>query len=183
MLQVSQSSNFFIFLNIYGIPKWEYWRFLIFEENKSYHVFCLHWHSFILAEKSNSIYIYFIVKLKHSLFEKSNIQNMKYWYTIVLYKHFSYWKYWNAAFHLNLQNVLNQQINVNIVQCINKIKLLYSVFNKCVQRKCICILFISIYMYCKCGYFPWEKISWKCWQELSCGVNFHDTSPFSVIVI
>ena len=72
-------------------------------------------------------------------------------------------------------------MNVNIVQCIDKIKLLYSVFNKCVQRKYICSLFISIFMYCKCGYFHWEKISWKCLQELSHWGNCHDTSLFSVI--
>ena len=35
--------------------------------------------------------------------------------------------------------------------------------------------------YCKRGYFRWGKISWKCWQDISRGGNFHDTAPFSFI--
>ena len=30
--------------------------------------------------------------------------------------------------------------------------------------------------YCKRGYFRWGKISQKCWQDLSHGSNFHDTT-------
>ena len=36
-------------------------------------------------------------------------------------------------------------------------------------------------MYCKRGYFRWGKISRKCWQGISCGGNFHNTTPISVI--
>ena len=32
---------------------------------------------------------------------------------------------------------------------------------------------------CKCGYFRLGKISWKCWQVISHGGNFHDTTPIS----
>ena len=35
--------------------------------------------------------------------------------------------------------------------------------------------------YCKRGYFRWGKISRKCWQYISRGGNFHDTTPFSFI--
>ena len=35
--------------------------------------------------------------------------------------------------------------------------------------------------YCKRGYFCWGKISRKCWQDLSCGGNFHYTFPISFI--
>ena len=35
--------------------------------------------------------------------------------------------------------------------------------------------------YCKRGYFRWGKISQKCWQDVSHGGNFHDTSPISFI--
>ena len=35
--------------------------------------------------------------------------------------------------------------------------------------------------YCKRGYFRWGKISRKCWQDISRGGNFHDTTPFSFI--
>ena len=34
---------------------------------------------------------------------------------------------------------------------------------------------------CKHGYFRWGKISRKCWQDISCGDNFHDTTPISFI--
>ena len=36
-------------------------------------------------------------------------------------------------------------------------------------------------MYCKRGYFRWGKISRKCWQDISHGGNFHDTTPISFI--
>ena len=35
--------------------------------------------------------------------------------------------------------------------------------------------------YCKRGYFRWGKISRKCWQDISRGGNFHDTTPISFI--
>ena len=35
--------------------------------------------------------------------------------------------------------------------------------------------------YCKGGYFCWGKISRKCWQDISRGGNFHDTTPISFI--
>ena len=37
------------------------------------------------------------------------------------------------------------------------------------------------YIYCKRGYFRWGKISRKCWQDISRGGNFHDSTPFSFI--
>ena len=45
----------------------------------------------------------------------------------------------------------------------------------------MCTLHQSVYWitYCKCGYFRWGKISRKCWQDISRGGNFHDTSPIS----
>ena len=33
---------------------------------------------------------------------------------------------------------------------------------------------------CKCGYFRWGKISWKCWQDISGWGNFHDTTLISL---
>ena len=36
-------------------------------------------------------------------------------------------------------------------------------------------------MYCKRGYIRLGKISWKCWQDISLGGNFHDTTPISFI--
>ena len=36
-------------------------------------------------------------------------------------------------------------------------------------------------LYCKRGYFRWGKISRKCWQDISRGGNFHETTPFSFI--
>ena len=36
-------------------------------------------------------------------------------------------------------------------------------------------------IYCKRGYFRWGKISRKCWQDISRGGNFHDTTPISFI--
>ena len=35
--------------------------------------------------------------------------------------------------------------------------------------------------YCKRGYFRWGKISRKCWQDISRGGNFHDTTHISFI--
>ena len=35
--------------------------------------------------------------------------------------------------------------------------------------------------YCKRGYFRWGKISRKCWQDISLGGNFRDTTPISFI--
>ena len=35
--------------------------------------------------------------------------------------------------------------------------------------------------YCKRGYFRWGKISRKCWQDISRGGYFHETTPFSFI--
>ena len=40
---------------------------------------------------------------------------------------------------------------------------------------------VIIHMYCKCGYFGWGKILRKCWQDISLGGNFHDTTHFSFI--
>ena len=37
------------------------------------------------------------------------------------------------------------------------------------------------YNYCKPGYFRWGNISRKCWQDISRGGNFHDTTPISFI--
>ena len=37
------------------------------------------------------------------------------------------------------------------------------------------------YNYCKRGYFRWGKISRKCWQDISRGGNFHDTTHISFI--
>ena len=37
------------------------------------------------------------------------------------------------------------------------------------------------WLYCKCGYFRCGKISWKCWQDILRGGNFHDTTPISFI--
>ena len=37
------------------------------------------------------------------------------------------------------------------------------------------------HVYCKRGYFRWGEISRKCWQDISRGGNFHDTTPFSFI--
>ena len=42
------------------------------------------------------------------------------------------------------------------------------------------VLYILMY-YCKRGYFRWGKISRKCWQDISCGRNFHETIPISFI--
>ena len=36
-------------------------------------------------------------------------------------------------------------------------------------------------IYCKRGYFRWGKISRKCWQDISRGGNFHETTPISFI--
>ena len=36
-------------------------------------------------------------------------------------------------------------------------------------------------VYCKRGYFRWGQISRKCWQNISRGGNFHDTTPISCI--
>ena len=38
-------------------------------------------------------------------------------------------------------------------------------------------------VYCKRGYFRWGKISRKCWQDISRGGNFHDTTRISFIKI
>ena len=38
-------------------------------------------------------------------------------------------------------------------------------------------------IYCKRGYFRWGKISRKCWQDISHGGNFHDTTPISFIKV
>ena len=35
--------------------------------------------------------------------------------------------------------------------------------------------------YCNCGYFRWGRISWKCWQDLSCGDNFHNISLINLL--
>ena len=35
--------------------------------------------------------------------------------------------------------------------------------------------------YCKRGYFRWGKISRKCWQDVSRGGNFHDSTHISFI--
>ena len=45
----------------------------------------------------------------------------------------------------------------------------------------IVTVFISTIKYCKRGYFGWGKISRKCWQDISRGGNFHDTTPISFI--
>ena len=37
--------------------------------------------------------------------------------------------------------------------------------------------------YCKRGYFCWGKISRKCWQDISRGGNFHDTTPITFIKV
>ena len=37
--------------------------------------------------------------------------------------------------------------------------------------------------YCKRGYFRWGKISRKCWQNISRGGYFHDTTPISFIKV
>ena len=37
--------------------------------------------------------------------------------------------------------------------------------------------------YCKLGYFRWGKISPKCWQDVSRGGNFHDTTPISFLKV
>ena len=36
-------------------------------------------------------------------------------------------------------------------------------------------------VYCKRGYFCWGEILQKCWQDISRGGNFHDTTPISYI--
>ena len=36
-------------------------------------------------------------------------------------------------------------------------------------------------IYCKRGYFRWGKISRKCWLDISCWGNFHDTTHISFI--
>ena len=38
-------------------------------------------------------------------------------------------------------------------------------------------------MYCKRGYFRWGKISRECWQDISRGGYFHDTTPNSFIKV
>ena len=35
--------------------------------------------------------------------------------------------------------------------------------------------------YCKRGYFRWGEISRKCWQDFSCGGNFHDSTHIPLI--
>ena len=40
---------------------------------------------------------------------------------------------------------------------------------------------LTHFLYCKCGYFCWGKMSWKCWQNISCGGIFHDSTPISFI--
>ena len=49
------------------------------------------------------------------------------------------------------------------------------------SAKLVCILTQT--KYCKCRYFSWGKISWKCESDCSCGGNFHDYSaiPGSMI--
>ena len=41
----------------------------------------------------------------------------------------------------------------------------------------------NISKYCNCGYFRWRKISRKCWQDISRGGNFHNTTPISFIKV
>ena len=40
---------------------------------------------------------------------------------------------------------------------------------------------ILIVSYCKHGYFRWGKISQKCWQDISRGGIFHETTTISFI--
>ena len=40
---------------------------------------------------------------------------------------------------------------------------------------------ITYVKYCKRGYFRWGKISRKCWQDISRGGNFHDSTPIFFI--
>ena len=55
------------------------------------------------------------------------------------------------------------------------------------ERKLVPALFVRISKisglweprYCKRGYFRWGKISRKCWQNISRGGNFHDTTHIS----
>ena len=39
----------------------------------------------------------------------------------------------------------------------------------------------SFHRYCKPGYFRSGRISRKCWQDISCRGNFHNTTPISFI--
>ena len=56
-------------------------------------------------------------------------------------------------------------------------------------KVCLCIKHLLLYnswqrfhyMYCKRGYFHWGKISRKCWQDITRGGNFHDSTPISFI--
>ena len=61
-------------------------------------------------------------------------------------------------------------------------KLLKRIAKESVEHKkntVMCILYI--FVYCKRGYFRWGKISRKCWQDISRGGNFYDTTPISFI--
>ena len=42
-------------------------------------------------------------------------------------------------------------------------------------------MYVDQTWYCKRGYFRWGKISRKCWQDISRGGNFHDTTHISFI--
>ena len=67
----------------------------------------------------------------------------------------------------------------SFVSCVDKRTLL---FHKCVLLNYLIGYTSCAYMYCKCGYFRWGKISRNCWQvDFSRGGNFHDVSPISLI--
>ena len=54
--------------------------------------------------------------------------------------------------------------------------------NSSVNRGNYCLNLFSLSVdskYCKRGYFWWVKISRKCWQDISRGGNFHDSTPIS----
>ena len=46
---------------------------------------------------------------------------------------------------------------------------------------CSKIYLLETWLFCKRGYFRWGKISRKCWQDISHGGNFHDTTPISFL--
>ena len=60
---------------------------------------------------------------------------------------------------------------------------MYSWITSNTSKWYICMYIWDICIYCKRGYFRWGKISRKCWQDISRGGNFHDTTPISFIKV
>ena len=57
----------------------------------------------------------------------------------------------------------------------------YNLCLQIIQSQNVLCLKGQLYKNCKRGYFRWRKISQKCWQDISRGGNFHETTPISFI--